>query len=199
MSTAPFLAPHRADESRTGRAKASGGTVYYWLPGSGEESLGTQTFTDARTYYTPFMLRAPILVDQFACEVTISQTSANVRIGLYASSRDWQPTGAPRADSGSVATATTGVKTYSPAAPLYLPPGRYLTAVRFDVANVQLRVARGVGDVGQAYLTTLGSNSANLFYVNEAYGAYATTGTAWTDNIASNAYGMFHPVFLRLL
>jgi hypothetical protein len=184
--TAPFLAPERDDAAKWGRGKSAGAS-FYTVPGQLFSVISSLTGWAADTdYYEPWFTPTPIVVDQLACEVTAAGT--NIRIGLYRADADWQPIGAPLADSGSI-EAGTGVKTYTPGTPLYLPRGRYLAVGNLDNAATALRNFRGT-----APTTMLDSAlGATAFVIKtkvaRAYAAFPTPGTPWDTVETSSTAG----------
>lgn len=190
--SSPFLAPHR-DPARLGRIKS--GSDYYVLPGvahAGNSSLALVANTD---YYNALYVDAEIVVDQLACQVS-SGSGTNLRIGLYRADRDWQPTGAPLADSGNLDAATPAIKTYTPATPLVLRRGRYLGVVNADSTPTLIGLTGGpVGGSGAG--STL-QTYATRWRIARAYSAFPTPGTAWTTT-TDGTTPLLNLVFLRVL
>lgn len=177
-----------------GRAKGPSIT-YYSIPGVVITQVTTHIITNGADRYAGWVARTPIVVDQLAIEVTAAGT--NTRFGFYRADRDWQPIGAPLADSGSIDVTALGVKTYTPTDPILVRPGRYLSVNNAD-ASVTLRAVRAAniapvssGLTASAYLTT-GS-------VARAYGAFPTPGTAWDSETADANGGWRHQVFYRIV
>lgn len=117
---------------------------------SGTAGSGTAALAANRLYFMPLLIpaRKPT-IDQLLFEVTVVGTgSVNARIGMYAatSSTDWTPSGAPLADSGSIAVGatggSTGVKTYS----VSIQP------------NPGLMYWLAIGSSGAVTVRTIGSN-----------------------------------------
>lgn len=179
VGEAKFLAPDRDVAYPRGHPVA-GATNYYYLPGVPVNGIATWTFDGSGVImYYPHYLEAPVVLDQVAAEVTTLSAATNFRIGLYVSDARWQPVGAPLFDSGSLSSATTGVKTFTPAAPISLARGRYLMAVQADNGAAALR-AFSASTVPSAYLSTLGGTPAiQEISVNGTYGALPTPGTPW--------------------
>lgn len=180
-----------------GRPKASGGTVYYTIPGV-TLSLTNATinfFAAGTLYYSPFFVEAPLTADQLAFEVVTADAAGNVRVGIYTATTDLQPRSLV-VDSGSISVASTGVKTYTPGTPVGLPRGRYLAVVQSDGTTVTLRQFDAMGT--QALATGMGgSNNIRRFSKTSTYGALPASGTAWDTANASGA-GFSHWVFLRV-
>lgn len=189
--TAPFLAPERDEALKRGRPKAAGGTIYYTIPGLVASTITVPASLVADTdYYSPMYVETPILVDQIACEVTTAAAAGKVlRIGLYRADSDLQPTAGPLIDSGSIVCDFTGVMTYAPASPVFLPRGRYLSVYNSNGAPV-LRQFRGFLP-GSMLVTGLGGNAfVALMSVGRTYAAFPTPGTAWTTTTGgSTAFG----------
>lgn len=177
MSWAPFLTPNRDDALKQGRAKG-GGVTFYSIPGVAV--TGTQAVLTASTnkdYYAPWFAVTPLIIDQMACQI-VSSTTGNLRMGFYAADADWQPLGAPMTDSGNIAI-TTAVKTYTPAAGIYIPRGRYVSVWNCDTA-CDPRLWR-TSPPGSALVSALGASPfPEFFEVDRTYGAFPTPGTAWT-------------------
>ena len=192
MPTAPFLNPGRDDAAVLGRAKG-GGTTYYGVPGTAGSSTTSSTAADT-DYYFPWWTPTPIVIDQLACAVTTVNSGTVARIGLYRADRDWQPTGAPLADSGDLTTSGTGTKTYTPSSPLYLPRGRYLSVLNSDTGTTVFTVMFGTL---AGVSSTISSGVISRLAVARAYAAFPTPGTAWDTVITGNGPNN-HMVFFRV-
>lgn len=196
MTIAPFLAPERDDLQKVGRAKASGGTVYYTTPGTSFSSLSTFAFAANTDYYFPIYIATTIVVDQVACEVTTG-ASGNLRVGLYKASADQQPMGGPLIDSGSIAI-TVAVKTFTPSAPVYLQRGRYVGVLNMDTSST-LRVVRATG-FASPFATALGTTATiTTLNVARSYAAFPTPGTAWDTAGTGTGLAILAPIFYRVL
>lgn len=195
MTFSPFLAPERDDAARLGRPKRSGET-YYCVPGVGWVDSGSVGGVAGADFYEPWYTPTPLVIDQLASEVTTALAATNFRIGFYHADGDWQPIGPPLADSGNLSSASTGVKTYTPGTPIYVPRGRYLSVRNCDSATPFFRTYRGIL-ANQGLDSALGTSGILNFRVTRAYAAFPTPGTAWTveDNTSSAAW--FH-VFYRI-
>jgi hypothetical protein len=184
--TSPFLAPERDDAAKPGRTKGAAGALFYQVPGQSITGAGTAVLTLATDYMTPFVVDTPIVVDQMACEVT-SGASGNLRMGLYRADADLQPVGPVMADSGDIAI-TVAVKTYTPATPLYLARGRYLSVLAMDT-GATYRLYRGSWNVSMD--TTLSTNPFfRYIYNGRAYAAFTSPGGQWSNSeyaITTNA------------
>lgn len=195
MSWAPFLAPSRSDAFRMGRAFIPAGTNYYVWPGVLLGANGTLAFAPNTDYYAAFRTRTPFTFDQVAGEVSATG-AGNLRWGLYAADANLQPVGPPLFDSGDISVSTGGVKTYTPASPITIPAGRYLTAQN-QSATCSLRVYRD-GD-WQLQATTLGNtNFPTILKVARSYDAFPTPGTAWTGFDTSTLVGLQAPYVFRM-
>lgn len=158
-------------------------------------SISAVALTAGRDYYFPWVTPVPIIIDQLASEVTTSG-GGNMRIGIYAMDTDWQPVGAPLADSGDIAV-TQAVKTYTPGTPLYLPRGRYAGVLNHS-ASSSFRSANGGSFAGTSVGTSIGTTLCiNQASVARAYAAFPTPGTAW-DTVNNSNAPMIHPVFYRI-
>lgn len=182
--SSPALVPGRDEPFRPGRPKISGGATLYTLPGVPLGTVATFGYTANRDYYTGFEVRAGIVVDQLAVEVSTLHAS-NIRLGIYRASVDMQPIGAPLADSGDISTGTTGVKTYTPGTPLFLARGRYLT-VSNQSGTALLRKFDLYGSDYGGVASGWGANPLGLWSVSRAYAAFPTPGMAW-DTLTSQS------------
>lgn len=192
----PFLAPERDYAVPWGHPASA--TNYYCLPGVFQTSTTTIVWNGSgEIKYFPHYLTAPIIVDQIAAEVTALTAATNFRMGLYAADRRWQPVGAPLMDSGSISTATNGVKTYTPATPVVLPRGRYVSCTNADNGTVTMRAYVGGMTAGPSMATTMGSTMAIAWNVSSTYGAFATPGLAWTATDVGSS-GFQFPVVFRV-
>ena len=176
MPNAPFLAPERDSAFKVGRAKGAG-TTYYSIPGVVATVRGSHSSTSGTDFYAPWAARTPIIIDQLVCEVTTTG-GTNHRMGFYAADTNWQPVGAPLADSGNLDSTTTGIKTYTPGTAIFVPRGRYVSVFNADNASLGARSFLGTTE------TSYGNNSGvlafvNQLYVTRAYAAFPTPGTAW--------------------
>jgi hypothetical protein len=194
LPNSPFLAPERDSAFKRGRAKRADATILYWQMPGALESNTTWSVSANVDYYQPIFVDTPLVVDRLAVEVTTS-VGTNFRIGMYAADTDWQPVGAPVADSGDIAVATPAVKTYTPGTPLFLPRGRYLGVLNADGAAT-FRVGQGNGPATM-HLTTLGGSMPETYKVARTYAAFPTPGTAWTGN-DSSSYGLRSFLWLRI-
>jgi len=195
MPTAPFLAPERDNAFKRGRAKGAGVT-YYMVPGISFVATTTPAFIQHRDIYAPFFVDTPLVIDQAAIDVTVNQTG-NARLGLYLADADWQPVGAPLLDSGDISTATTGVKTYTPGTPLYLPRGRYLSVVNTDAAT-PATVNGWRGAIVTTVSTTAFGNCVFRLSVGRTYAAFPSPGTAWDTIAVAATVGIAHYVLYRV-
>lgn len=199
MPNAPFLAPERDSAYKPGRAKASG-TAQFCVPGVVFASVGTQSTAVNTDRYSPFIVDTPISIDQLACEVTTG-VATNFRMGCYAADTDWQPVGAPLADSGDIDITSTGVKTYTPGTPLYLPRGRYLSIWNTGSNGGAMRAFQGASAArsGSVVLAAVGSSPyTTQLAVGRTYAAFATPGSAWTTTLTTTTPGPYHVVLYRV-
>jgi hypothetical protein len=181
--SAPFIVPGRDAYARRGRAKAAG-TTFYHVPGVTLSSTSTWAPIANFDYYAPFFVETPTVVDSMACEVTTGG-AGNFRMGFYAADTDWQPIGAPLADSGSISGVATGVKTYAPGTPVALPRGRYLTVFNGDTALVTYRRFDGNPPGSPLHPSFTSTPFLSIYGVSRAFAAFPTPGTAWTDTSAT--------------
>jgi hypothetical protein len=196
--SSPFLEPERDVAFRIGRAKA-GSTQYFVVPGANLYQTGTLTVASGTDYYCPFYLQSAMVVDQLVFDVA-TLSAGNARAGIYAADTDWQPSGAPLADSGDISVNTTGLKTYTPGTPVALRRGRYLTVFNSSVTptlNTDLGSMPGLSAVQSS---GLGSSPFQAEWrVARAYAAFPTPGTAWTTTTGFGTSALRWLVALRVL
>ena len=175
--------PTRSSVMRTGRAESSDTTKSFIIPGAVQTGLN-RVITADRLHYGIIWLPTPLLVTSLMIDI-VTAAAGNIRIGLYSADVNWQPVGGPLADSGDISSGTTGLKTYTPSTPIYLPAGRYLTAMHCSAAPT-VRSHRGL--VESSIDAAMGSNLfPQFFYISTAYAAFATPGVAWTTTVGSSS------------
>jgi hypothetical protein len=193
--TSPFLAPARDPSYKMGRAKATGGTVYLSIPGCPVVSTSTASPGNGQDNYGAWFASTPLIIDQLSAEVTTGG-GTNFRMGFYAADANWQPVGAPLADSGSLDSVTPAVKTYTPASPIYVPPGRYVSVINADSGTTAFRVFRVAMET--AFGTALGSSPfLAAMTVSRAHAAFPTPGTAWTS-VTTSTVPLLHYIAYRV-
>jgi hypothetical protein len=196
MPNAPFLAPERDSAFKRGRPKG-GGVTYYTQPGVALiGSANTYALVSDTDFYTPYFVDTPLVVDQIAFHVTATGTATTARIGLYAADTDWQPKGAPLADSGAVSVAGTGLKTYTPGTPIFAARGRYLGVMAAN-GTVTVRCQLGA-PLGAALSTSDTSVFATALQVVRSYAAFPTPGTAWDTEVDGAGIGKQNFIFWRV-
>lgn len=164
----PFYSP--------GRAKDSAGNVHPISPGFALTTVSARILTANRRYMWPIcVIGNPITIDQLEFEVTIAVGASNARVGFATANENWQPT-AMVVDSGNIATAVNGVKTFATAQTLQ--PGCYIGMFQPDAA-IQIRFGRGVV-LNQGLINGLGANAGATSYYVDAGGG-ALTAAAWTN------------------
>ena len=195
----PFLAPERDSAFKAGRAKMAG-TTFNCMPGVWSTTVSSGNYTAGQDVYAPFEVRTPLVIDQLLAEVTTLFSGGNFRIGFYPAGTDWQPAAgaAPLADSGSILTTTTGVKTYTPGTPIFVPRGRYVSVFNVDNGTAAFRILKG-GPLGLPLSSTLGGSIfLQTMVVERAYAAFPTPGTPWdignTSSLAPIEYQHFYRV-----
>ena len=172
----------------------SGGAQNWSIPASVITALGSaQVLTANLVYYTPFVVFDPITLTSIAAEVTTLFAASNIRLGIYATTNAGQPTGAAVYDSGSLSSATTGVKSVT-GLTTALAPGRYVTAIVCDSATVAVRAAVisspwSPTEIDAATFGGGGNIAVYLRRVALTYGAFPNTGPAWTTTTKSTAQG----------
>ena len=199
MPNAPFLAPERDSALKLGRTKVTGGgAISIGVPGG--TSLATQTIAPAinTDEYAPWYTPTPIIIDQLLCEVTTLVGGQNMRFGFYPADTDFQPVGAPLADSGNISVGSASVKTYTPGTPIFVPRGRYVSVFNIDTGSAALRGWRMVSGLLTGLLASDLSNHTNNLTVGRTYAAFPTPGTAWTTVANNSSPGIRHAVFYRV-
>lgn len=111
-----------------GRVRSAGGgaTTFNGVPGLMFAGQSTMVQVANRLQYIPFFVEHPVTIDRISFEVTTLIAASNVNVGIFHADEDYQPVGAAIAQTGSVSSATTGVKDTTLGTPVTLQPGRYL-------------------------------------------------------------------------
>lgn len=175
------------------RAKDNGGTIRYMLPGIELSTNSTRALVASTIYYSPFIVRTPITVDQIVTEITTSAASSACRMGIYKADSDLQPTALVN-DSGTIDSSSTGVKSISIS--VTLDPGVYLTALNSN-GTPTLRTIRG-GSVYTGLTSGLGTSPfTQAMRISSAYAALADPGVTW-DTSSNGASPHENIVFLRI-
>jgi hypothetical protein len=184
---------------KLGRMKGAG-TTYYSQPGLFVySSTAFLNLAGNKDHYWPILINSPIVVDQFAFEVSALVAGGNARVGLYVADTDWQPVGGPLADSGSISIASTGVKTYTPATAISLSAGRYVLSYCQDDATftAALRSLSSSSVVGPVRDVFSSSPFVQYLTVARTYAAFPTPGTPW-DAPVFGSTGFICPVAFRI-
>jgi hypothetical protein len=181
---------------RLGRWKG-GGVTYYTIPGVAITGVGTINTTgnvdEFAAWYTP----VPIVIDQLAFEVT-TPAAQTMRVGFYAATVDWAPTGAPFVDSGAIDVSGSGVKTYTPGTPLYVPPGRYVSVHNKSAAGTLVTRSFIASQLNVALDSALGTAPIlSRMQFGRSYAAFTTPGTAF-DSSNGFSTGAAHTVVYRV-
>lgn len=180
-----------------GRLKASG-TAHPGLPGTEIQANSTQAVVANQVRYNGFIVDTPITLDRLVCEISATGTATLLRMGIYAADTDWQPTGAPILDAGTVSAASAVALSIT--IDLTLQPGRYLTAINAD-GTATLRSWRGDGTRGGwGIAPALGAGSQNtIVTATQAFGAFPTPGTAFvTAGVVAGNTAPTHVVLVRV-
>lgn len=172
------------------------GTQQYGFPNSNYTSIATAVALGANViWYVPFVTYTPIALSRIGIEVTTFVNPSNVRIGVYAATAAWQPTGAALIDEVQN-SSTNGAKVATISTTLQA--GRYLACVVSDSA-ISIRAGqRFDGPVQDINATTFGGGASVILgqrRVAQTYGALPNTGTAWTTTTAANAISA-EPLFV---
>lgn len=134
--------------------RARGATLNRWYSSAVTGVAATTIAPSVNTLRaTPFVVSKVTTIEQMALNVTAAGASSNIRVGIYADNGNMYP-GALVVDAGSVATATTGVKTYTTGLPVVLSPGLYWLAC---VGNGTAPTIRAIAATG--ILPVLGLDS----------------------------------------
>lgn len=149
------------------------------------------TLVAGTTYYFPIFVEANTTVDGLIAFVgTLS--AGNMRLAVMTASSTWQPA-TLLADSGLIATGTTGVKTAT-FAEITLAPGPHLFGVRSDATPV----LKGTNVAWPSSVCSTADpfyESLRWFSVTETFAAFASTPTAWTT--IANTTAPVCPIALR--
>lgn len=180
-----------------GRAKTAA-TNFPTIPGVSSIAITVQTHATGITYYERMYVENDAAVlDELWIEVTVLAASGKARLAVFNADVNWQPTSLVVGPATELDTNTTGVKKLTGLA-TSLPRGRYLKAMRFNVAAPELRVARGSPAIaGTSFGTSLGNNFVSQMRVTEAYGTWAANGTDW-DTGGLTGSGELHGIFCVL-
>lgn len=105
------------------------GSTLYGVPGWIFTAGWNLTFTGAvnRIHYEALVVTSAITITDAFMHVYASVAASNTRVGVYAATSAWQPTGAAVADWGAIDCSSTGDKTVTGLSTV-LTPGRYLLA-----------------------------------------------------------------------
>lgn len=180
-----------------GRLKASG-IAHPGLPGTEFSANATQAVIADQVRYNGFIVEAPITLDRLICEVTATGTATLLRMAIYAADTDWQPTGAPIIDGGTVSAAAPGALSIT--VNVTLQPGRYLTALNAN-GTATLRSWRGDGTRGGwGIAPALGAGSQNtIVTATLAFGAFPTPGTVFvTAGVVAGNTPPTHVMLVRV-
>lgn len=179
-----------------GRLKASG-VAHPSIPGAQWQSNATQAIVANQVRYNGFIVDTPITIDQLVAEITATGAATLLRMGIYAADLDWQPTGAPVVDGGTVSAAAAVAVAIS--VNVQLAPGRYLTALNADGACT-LRSWRGDGTRGGwGIAPALGAGSQNtIVTAAQTFGALPTPGTVFvTAGVTAGNTAPTHVMLIR--
>ncbi len=132
----------------------------------------TSTVSAGLALYYPVCVPHRISLLSIATYINTASAGTNCRIALYSNDE-----GEPKdllVESGVISTATTGLKTYTPGAPLDLPPAWYWTAIQVDSS---LPIYKAMSDL--AVVAMLGwdgitgpSNKILGYYEFHVFGAF---------------------------
>jgi hypothetical protein len=180
-----------------GRLKASG-VAHPGLPDTVFQSNSTQAIAANQVRYNGFIVETAITLDRLVCEVQATGTATLLRMAIYAADTDWQPTGAPVVDGGTVSAAAPAALSIT--INTVLQPGRYLTALNAD-GTATLRSWRGDGTRGGwGVAPALGAGSQNsIVTAVQAFGAFPTPGTVYvTAGVVAGNTPPIHVMLVRV-
>jgi hypothetical protein len=115
-------------------------TSFKTIPGSKymRGNAGNLGIVSTNVTYEPWLVEFPMTLTALEVVCTTASAGKFAKFVLYAADAEWQPFGAPLADSGNIDVGTTGVKTATLGAPLTLDVGRYVVlCARDDAAGTQ--------------------------------------------------------------
>lgn len=143
----------------------------------------TSTVATGLALFYPVCVPHRLALASISTYVNTAAASTNCRIALYEND-EGQPTNL-LLESGSMSTATTGLKTYTPGSPLDLMPGWYWTAMQVDSSSP---VFKAFSDL--AVLALLGwdgitgpSNKILGYFEIQAYGAFPSVANVGISEI----------------
>lgn len=169
------------------------------LPGVIAITTGTGPMLANIDYYFPFFCEDYVTFDRLLSEVTISGAGGSVaRQALYNADSYWQPTGTLIEEFPTFSTASTGIKTVTPAAgSLTVPGGRYLLVMNLS-ANTSFRILSG-SLYSQPMAATLGGSMLPYTKsVGRTHAAFPSTGVPWTTIGGGGVGSGSYPTFLRV-
>ena len=97
------VSPVHSQEAKYGSSDTWG------VPGDGYTNFGSFSASANTFYPIPFVVNSTITVTAIAAAQTGGGTAGNMRLLIYAADVDWQASGAPLLDTGSISTATNAV------------------------------------------------------------------------------------------
>ena len=180
------------------RPTVSGSRDLMW-PGAYISGLADAIALTAGTYfYFPAVVTQQLTLASIKTEVFNASAASNIRMGIYTADSNWQPQ-TLLFDSGSISSATTGVKSFTTSQ--VLAPGLYLGCIQSSDSAVQVRDAASSFVMGVYSIN--GPNfggGANLirgsWSVTGSYGALPGSGTAWTTSSDVSSATLHLPLFL---
>jgi hypothetical protein len=181
--------------------RINGASNYLTVPGVSKMNVTTLANPAKDTdRYSPFWVEDQVTIDAIVSEVTVVGTG-NYRIGIYAATDDWMPTGAPIADTGDIAaSAGPQVNTTALGAAVTLAPGKYLEVFNKGTANdTTFRELAGQPNGRQAIKPTVGGTPFPEFMtVTRTYAAFPATPSQPTGDSGANANGFGYVGWFRI-
>lgn len=167
------------------------GVRFWGIPGvrsiSSNAGAAMAGGTDA---YAPWFPEENITITELGLYVnTAAAGGVTARLGIYAADDNWQPTGAPILDAGTVAVDTTGKKTITGLSAALTGRTRYLAVINAGGAGVP-NVQTWGGDIGLmgGFPDIVAGGPALELTVARAYAAFPNPGSAWTAAPGGSAF-----------
>lgn len=183
-------------ESSTNAATVTINTTRYSYGVPNRVSTSSVTAIDSsdRTSFTTFRISTPITIDMARFEVTTGPSSSStMKMAIYSANNDYQPTGSPVVDFGSVIVGSSATGVFSKQITgVTLQPGAYLVAWNMSVAFT-MRWLRPSTEFAIGF----GSNYAFDYpRVAELNSSFPSSSPVWNFIAPSSGIGLA-PIILR--
>lgn len=185
------------DDRKTGNYYRKSGRWY--VPSDNSNTLSAVNHSAPSVFLVPFPVQVTMVIDQLAVELTTAGAAGSLcRFGIYRGNQTSITPSSLLVDSGDISSATLGVKTFTPGAPLTLPPGLYFTA--FSTNSASVFGVRSLPTTNFAQVIGLASpGNVNLgTYINgvrASYGALPANASSLTLN---STVGAIYALFYRI-